>query len=76
MCGTLPPSLSYNLPPPLPSTHTQLDPAQKRVVESSIRDMRLSGVGLDGAEKERFTVRVPCVDDGCLCAPVICFFGL
>ncbi len=31
-----------------------LDPAQKRIVESSIRDAELSGVGLEGEKKERF----------------------
>lgn len=30
------------------------DPAQQRIVEASIREAELSGVGLDGAEKERF----------------------
>ncbi|PSN78038.1 peptidase M3, partial [filamentous cyanobacterium CCP4] len=30
------------------------DPAQQRIVESSIREAELSGVGLEGAEKERF----------------------
>lgn len=35
----------------------KLDGAQKRIIESSIRDMRLSGVGLDGADRERFKVR-------------------
>ncbi len=29
-------------------------PAQRRIVESSIREAELSGVGLEGAEKERF----------------------
>ena len=37
-----------------PAEWAKLDAAQRRVVESSIRDMALSGVGLDGAEKERF----------------------
>uniref|UniRef100_I2CQQ3 oligopeptidase A n=1 Tax=Nannochloropsis gaditana (strain CCMP526) TaxID=1093141 RepID=I2CQQ3_NANGC len=37
-----------------PSEWEKLDPAQKRIVASSIRDMRLSGVGLDGEAKERF----------------------
>jgi len=32
----------------------KLEPAQQRIVESSIRDFELSGVGLEGAEKERF----------------------
>ncbi|MGF1570371.1 MAG: M3 family metallopeptidase [Nodosilinea sp.] len=32
----------------------RLDPAQQRIVESSIREAELSGVGLAGAEKERF----------------------
>lgn len=31
-----------------------LDSAQKRIVESSIRDSELSGVGLEGDQKERF----------------------
>lgn len=31
-----------------------LDSAQKRIVESSIRDSELSGVGLEGEKKERF----------------------
>ncbi|MDB9511715.1 M3 family metallopeptidase [Kamptonema animale CS-326] len=31
-----------------------LDSAQKRIVESSIRDSELSGVGLEGDKKERF----------------------
>lgn len=31
-----------------------LDPAQQRIIESSIRDAELSGVGLEGKEKERF----------------------
>lgn len=30
------------------------DPAQQRIVESSIREAELSGVGLEGAEKDRF----------------------
>jgi Zn-dependent oligopeptidase len=33
--------------------HT-LDPAQQRIVEASIREAELSGVGLDGEAKERF----------------------
>ncbi len=32
----------------------RLDPAQQRIVESSIREAELSGVGLDGEAKERF----------------------
>ena len=32
----------------------KLEPAQKRIVESSIRDFELSGVGLSGEAKERF----------------------
>ena len=32
----------------------KLEPAQKRIVEASIRDFELSGVGLEGEEKERF----------------------
>ena len=31
-----------------------LEPAQKRIVESSLRDFELSGVGLEGEAKERF----------------------
>jgi len=31
-----------------------LDPAQRRIVESLLRDARLHGVGLDGAARERF----------------------
>jgi oligopeptidase A len=31
-----------------------LDPAQQRIVEASIREAELSGVGLDGEAKERF----------------------
>jgi oligopeptidase A len=31
-----------------------LDAAQRRIVEAMIRDAKLSGVGLDGKEKERF----------------------
>ena len=31
-----------------------LEPAQKRIVESSLRDFELSGVGLEGETKERF----------------------
>jgi hypothetical protein len=42
-----------------PSEWAKLDAAQKRIVESSIRDMRLSGVGLDGADRDRFKVRPP-----------------
>lgn len=30
------------------------DPAQQRIVESSLREAELSGVGLEGAEKDRF----------------------
>ncbi|MFH7245804.1 MAG: M3 family metallopeptidase [Spirulina sp.] len=30
------------------------DPAQQRIVESSIREAELSGVGLEGADKDRF----------------------
>lgn len=30
------------------------DPAQQRIVETSIREAELSGVGLEGAEKDRF----------------------
>jgi len=33
---------------------SQLDPAQKRIVESAIRDAELSGVGLEGEAKDRF----------------------
>ncbi|PZV08231.1 MAG: peptidase M3 [Leptolyngbya sp.] len=33
---------------------TSFDPAQQRIVESSIREAELSGVGLEGAEKDRF----------------------
>lgn len=33
---------------------SQLDPAQKRIVESAIRDAELSGVGLTGEAKKRF----------------------
>lgn len=36
------------------SDWSQLDPAQKRIVESAIRDAELSGVGLTGEAKERF----------------------
>jgi oligopeptidase A len=32
----------------------KLEPAQQRIVESSIRDFELSGVGLEGESKERF----------------------
>ncbi|MGL4880357.1 MAG: M3 family metallopeptidase, partial [Waterburya sp.] len=32
----------------------KLEPAQQRIVESSIRDFELSGVGLEGETKERF----------------------
>ena len=32
----------------------ELEPAQKRIVESSIRDFELSGVGLEGESKQRF----------------------
>ena len=32
----------------------KLEPAQKRIVESSIRDFELSGVGLEGEAKEKF----------------------
>ena len=32
----------------------KLEPAQKRIVESSIRDFELSGVGLSGEARERF----------------------
>ncbi|MEL7078950.1 MAG: M3 family metallopeptidase [Cyanobacteria bacterium J06582_2] len=32
----------------------KLEPAQKRIVESSIRDFELSGVGLEGEARERF----------------------
>lgn len=31
-----------------------LEPAQKRIVDSAIRDAKLSGVGLEGEKKERF----------------------
>jgi oligopeptidase A len=31
-----------------------LDPAQRRIVSKMVRDAELSGVGLDGTEKERF----------------------
>jgi oligopeptidase A len=31
-----------------------LDPAQKRIVETAIREAELAGVGLDGAARERF----------------------
>ncbi|BAZ07149.1 M3 family metallopeptidase [Calothrix sp. NIES-3974] len=34
--------------------YAQLEPAQKRIVESAIRDAELSGVGLEGAARERF----------------------
>jgi oligopeptidase A len=40
-----------------PAQWAKLDQAQQRIVDSSIRDMRLSGVGLDGADRERFKVR-------------------
>ncbi len=33
---------------------SKLDPAQKRIVETNIREAELSGVGLRGAEKEKF----------------------
>ncbi|MEB3178126.1 MAG: M3 family metallopeptidase [Nostocaceae cyanobacterium] len=33
---------------------TSLEPAQKRIVEAAIRDAQLSGVGLQGAARERF----------------------
>lgn len=36
------------------SQWSQLEPAQQRIVENAIRDAELSGVGLTGAEKERF----------------------
>ncbi len=32
----------------------ELDPAQQRIIDTMIRDAKHSGVGLDGAEKERF----------------------
>ncbi len=32
----------------------KLEPAQKRIVEAAIRDAELSGVGLEGEQKERF----------------------
>ncbi|MEO0849442.1 MAG: M3 family peptidase, partial [Cyanobacteria bacterium J06648_1] len=32
----------------------KLEPAQKRIVESSIRDFELSGVGLEGEARDRF----------------------
>jgi len=32
----------------------KLEPAQQRIVESAIRDAELSGVGLEGEQKERF----------------------
>ena len=32
----------------------KLEPAQKRIVDSSLRDFELSGVGLEGETKERF----------------------
>ena len=32
----------------------KLEPAQKRIVESSLRDFELSGVGLEGKTKDRF----------------------
>ena len=32
----------------------ELEPAQRRIVESSIRDFELSGVGLEGESKQRF----------------------
>lgn len=35
-------------------TWSSLEPAQKRIVEAAIRDAELSGVGLEGEEKERF----------------------
>lgn len=35
---------------------SKMDQAQKRILESSIRDMTLSGVGLEGEAKERFKV--------------------
>ncbi len=31
-----------------------LDPAQKRIVEAAIKDAELSGIGLEGEDKERF----------------------
>lgn len=34
--------------------YSSLDPAQKRIVESAIRDAELSGVGLEGSARERF----------------------
>merc|ERR1719247_16538 len=33
---------------------TSLDEAQTRIVDSSLMSMKLSGVGLEGEEKERF----------------------
>lgn len=36
------------------SDWASLDPAQQRIVESSIREAELSGVGLEGQAKERF----------------------
>jgi hypothetical protein len=42
-----------------PAQWGKLDAAQKRIIESSIRDMTLSGVGLDGPSRERFKVRPP-----------------
>merc|ERR1712166_29874 len=33
---------------------SQLDPVQTRIVQSSLRGMRMAGVGLDGAAKTRF----------------------
>ncbi|MGV2826950.1 M3 family metallopeptidase [Myxosarcina sp. GI1(2024)] len=32
----------------------KLEPAQQRIIESSLRDFKLSGVGLEGEAKERF----------------------
>ncbi|MEL6437986.1 MAG: M3 family metallopeptidase [Cyanobacteria bacterium J06621_8] len=36
------------------SSWSDLEPAQQRIVESSIRDFELSGVGLSGATREKF----------------------
>ena len=33
---------------------TKLEPTQRRVVEAQLRSMKLSGVALDGAQKERY----------------------
>jgi oligopeptidase A len=36
------------------NTWETLEPAQKRIVESAIRDAELSGIGLEGSARERF----------------------